>query len=192
LSGIATSGDKLGENIFKNCTFENISAYHSIILAQNNGIQLTLDEVSMNDIKKIESSKPEDLQLQAQWPGGLCTLTNSDASLTVKNSNFTNIYGHCFGTKQTAITIEDSLFDNTNLDETPIDLTTTNAATIVSSLTMNSGISWINIADLSQLNNTWGHQAIFKRNTFKTNKRRPLYGGVIIHHYLLLIKLLGN
>jgi len=186
LSGVSTIGDKLGENYFKNCTFENISAYHSVMLVQNNGISIILDSVSMNNLRKLESTSADDLQLEAQWPGGLCALTNNDASITIKNSNFTNIYGHCFGTRQTAITVEDSIFDNTNLEETPISLESKTAETIVNSLTINSGTSWVNVEDLSRVNNTWGYQAIFKRNIFKTNKAMSLYGGVIIHDYLIV------
>jgi len=183
---LLTGGTVVGgisENFFKNCTFENISAYHSVIRAQKNGIQLTLDGVSMNNMKKLKSNDAEDLQLDAQWPGGLCTLTNSDVSLTVKNSNFTNIYGHCFGTKQTALIVENSTFDNSNLDETPITLT----AATVKSLTKNSGTTWVNIENPSEIIGM-SNQAIFKRNIFKTNKRVSLYGGVIIHHYLMITK----
>jgi len=187
LTGVSITGDRLGENIIKNCTFENISSIHSIFLVQNNGIRLTLDSVSMNDLKKIESSDPDDLQFGTQWPGGLCALLTTEASLTVNKSNFTNINGHCFGTKFSAVNIEDSLFDNTNLDETPITI----EDTTINSLDIYSGTSWVNIDDLGQVS-TFGYQAIFKRNTFMTNKRVPLYGGVIIHHYKLLIKLLGN
>jgi len=186
LTGVSTIGDKLGENYFQDCIFENISAYHSVMLVQNNGISIVLDSVLMKNLRKIDSTSADDLQLEAQWPGGLCALLNNDTSLTVKNSKFTNIYGHCFGARLSAITIEDSMFDNTNIDETPITLDVLTAVTTVNSLTKNSGTSWINIEDLSQLNDTWSYQAIFKRNSFKTNKRVALYGGVIRFRYLIV------
>ena len=178
-NGLA-SLDSKAEFIFKNCTFENISVSHSLLHVKNGPI-VTYDTVSMNNLRKVEAFSESDLQFQAQWAGGVCALTTTDVSFIVKKSNFTNIYGHCFGLQLTAIIMEDSIFDNTDIEETPITI----SVITLSALTINSGTTWINIDDVGTVS-TSGYQAIFKRNIFKTNKRMALYGGVIIHDYLIV------
>jgi len=157
-----------------NCTFEDIAISHSLFYVNKGGVQLIFEDVKMNNLSKSSGTSSSDLEYDSKWVGGLACLSSDDAIVRVYNSNFTNFGSHCFGFKSSLVDIQNSTFDNSLLDMEEEEIT----EEFLSTLSKNSGLTWINIEDGSQLV-SGGTSMIINNNKFIENKIPSLYGGVI-------------
>lgn len=158
---------------FKNCTFKDSAISQSLFYVYKNGAQVVFQDVTMNNITKSSVLSTSSLIADATWVGGLACLTSNDAVIRVYNSTFTNFDSHVFGFKSTLVDIQNSTFDNSQLDVDTEEI----SEELVSTLTKNTGVSWVNIDDGTTYV-TGGTIMTFKNNQFIQNKVPPLYGGV--------------
>ena len=134
--------------MIKNTSFTNIAVQTSLLYLEGRTVNLSLMNVTMKNITqqtniRIYSSYTAD---RLTVPRGVCCSAVRSAQLSVELSNFSEIGSHCFGLRDTRLTIKSSLFDNSQLlgsGENPI------VREDVSSLDDKSGVSWVHIEGTS-------------------------------------------
>ena len=140
----------------------------------------------MNNIKKIQllphQKTAEDSSYESIWPGGVCFLGRDTIALVISHSVFTNIYSHCVGLTTAALTINNSTFNNSDIDPAYESLIT--SSTTIDSFSESDGVTFINFQDGTSDIIPLGRVAI-SNSKFISNKIHPKYGGVFFFIILL-------
>lgn len=119
--------------------FQNISLKTTLILAQDGLMNIKMTNLMITDITKktIINKSTEYLDIEAQWPGGICLLGKNGISLTIKQSKIMNLNSHCIGLKYSTMTLTSVVFTNAALRYEPTQISE-------NQVDDSSGVSWIN------------------------------------------------
>ena len=163
-------------SVIKNTSFTNIVVQSLLIYLEGKTVSLSLINVTMKNITQQDLIATDSLLISPlDFPRGVCCSTTRNAQLFVESSNFSNIFSHCFGNRDTNFTIKSSIFDNSQLSfrESEAEIKREE----VSSLDDNSGVSWIYIEGTSYFNGKI-YQILIQNVKFLQNGILAKYGGV--------------
>lgn len=122
-----------------NTIFQNISVKTTLLLVQDGLINIRMTNLTITDITKKEviNKSADYLDIQAQWPGGICFLGKNGISLSFKQSKIMNLNSHCIGLKFSTMTLASLIFDNSALKYEPTQI-------LEDQVDDSSGVSWVN------------------------------------------------
>jgi len=163
------------------CNFTDVKVRISLILIETNAFTLQLNNVNMKNIAKInvppQEKTMDELTLESQFSGGICALARDSTFLSLSSSTFTNIYSHCIGVSQAALTISLSIFNNTNID--PSYKTSFTSTTSFGSLDETDGVSFIIYQDATSEISPQTKVGVTS-SQFIENNIYSKYGGVVL------------
>jgi len=158
--------------VIQDCLFKNITVATSVLYFTRSAATISLIRLNFQDITRLSMSTFTILQALNTDFWGLCVI-DQGSTLSIISSNFTNIPSHCIGLYSSNVFMNDSIFDNSQLQ---ISSDTSLQATVPTTFTEKSGISWIIYESIKGLRSE-KTLVTLENNQFIENKDPPLYGG---------------